>query len=63
MARWTLRPYFKIDQTLENKHPVWLDDILVVTKRTKEQHKRELIKVLTKLENAGTDCVKTKRNF
>ena len=43
----------KIDQTLENKHPAWLDDILVVTKRTKEQHKRELIDVLTKLENAG----------
>ena len=43
----------KIDQTLENKHPAWLDDILVVTKGTKEQHKRELIDVLTKLENAG----------
>ena len=34
----------KIDQTLENKHPVWLDDIIVVTK---------LIDVLTKLEIAA----------
>ena len=24
----------KIDKTMENKHPVWLDDILVVTKGT-----------------------------
>ena len=43
----------KIDQLLEKKHPAWLDDILVVTKGTKEQHKRELIDVLTELENAG----------
>ena len=40
----------KVDQTLENKHLAWLDDILVVTKGTKEQHKRELIEVLTKLK-------------
>ena len=43
----------KIDKTLENKHPAWLDVILVVTKGSKEQHKRELVDVLTKLENAG----------
>ena len=42
----------KIDQTLENKHPSWLD-IIVVTKGSKEQHKKELIDVLTRLENAG----------
>ena len=41
----------KIVQTLENKHPAWLDDILVVTKGTKEQHKRELIEVLPKIRN------------
>ena len=28
----------KIDQTLENKHPAWLDDIIVVTKGSKEEH-------------------------
>ena len=43
----------KIDQTLENKHPAWLDDIIVVTKGSKEQHKKELIDILTRLENAG----------
>ena len=42
----------KIDQTRENKHPAMLDDSLVVTKGTKEQHKRELKYVLAKLENA-----------
>ena len=43
----------KIDQTLENKHPAWLDDIIVVTKGSKQKHMEELIDVLTKLENAG----------
>ena len=43
----------KVDQTLENKHPAWLDDIIVVTKCTKEEHLKELIDVLTKLEKAG----------
>ena len=53
----------KIDQTLENKHPAWLDDILVVTKGTKEQRKRELIDVLTKLENAGYRLSENKTEF
>ena len=43
----------KIHQTLENKPAAWLDDILVVTKAPKEQHKLELTELLTKLENAG----------
>ena len=30
----------KIDQTLENKHPAWSDDIIIVTKGSKEQHKK-----------------------
>ena len=53
----------KIDQTLGNKHPAWLDDILVVIKGTKEQHKRELIDVLTKLENAGYRLSENKTEF
>ena len=52
-----------IDQTLENKHPAWLDDILIVTKGTKEQHKRELTEVLTKLENAGYRLSENKSEF
>ena len=43
----------KIDQTLENKHPAWLNDIEVVTKSSKQKHMDELIDVLSKLENAG----------
>ena len=43
----------KIDQTLENKHPAWLDDIIVVTKGSKQKHMEELTDVLTRLENAG----------
>ena len=43
----------KIDQTLENKHPTWLDDIIIVTKVSKEQHKKESIEVLTRLTIAG----------
>ena len=43
----------KTDQTLENKYPAWPDDIIVVTKGSKEQHKKELIDNLTSLENAG----------
>ena len=43
----------KTDQTLENKHPVWLDDIIVVTKGSKQKHMEDLIDVLLKIENTG----------
>ena len=43
----------KIDNTLENKHPAWLDDIIVVTKGSKQKLKEELIETLEKLEKAG----------
>ena len=50
----------KIDQTLENKHPAWLDDIIVATKGSKEEHMKDLIDVLTKLENARYRLSETK---
>ena len=53
----------KIDQTLENKHPAWLDYIFIVTKGPKEQHKKELIEVLTRLENAGYRLSENKSKF
>ena len=53
----------KIDQTLENKHPAWLDDIIIVTKGPKEQHKKELTEVLTRLENAGYRLSENKSEF
>ena len=43
----------KIDLALENKQLAWWDDIIVVTKGSKEQHKKELIDVLSRLENVG----------
>ena len=43
----------KKDQTLENKHPSCLDDIIVVSKSSKQKHINELVDVLTKLENAS----------
>ena len=53
----------KMDQTLENKHPAWLDDIIIVTKGSKEQHKKELKEVLTRLENAGYRLSGNKSEF
>ena len=53
----------KIDQTLENKHQAWLDDIIVATKGSKEQHKKELVDVLTRLENAGYRLSESKSEF
>ena len=53
----------KIDQTLQNKHPAWLDDIIIVTKGPKKQHKKELTEVLTRLENAGYRFSKNKSKF
>ena len=52
-----------IDQKLENKHPAWSDDILIVTKGSKEQHKDDLIAVLTKLQNAGYRLSEIKTEF
>ena len=53
----------KIDQSLETKHPAWLDDIIIVTKGSKEQHKKELIEVLIRLENAGYRLSGNKSEF
>ena len=43
----------KIYQTLEINHPVWLDDIILVTIDSKEEHMKELFDLLIKLEKAG----------
>ena len=42
----------KINQTLESKHPAWLDDMILVKKGSKQKQMDELIDVLTKMENA-----------
>ena len=53
----------KIDQTRGHQTPVWLDDMIVVTRRTKEQHTKKLESVLTKLENEGYTASKNKSKF
>ena len=53
----------KIDQTLDNKHPAWLDDIIVVTKGSKKEHKKELIEVLTRILKAGYRLSENKSEF
>ena len=53
----------KIDRTLGHQVPVWLDDVIVVTRGTKEQHTQKLEWVLTKLENEGYKASKRSRNF
>ena len=55
----------KIDLILENKHPAWLDDVIIVTKGSKEQLKKELIEVLTRLvtDSAGYRLSENKSEF
>ena len=48
---------------MDNKHPAWLDDIIVVTKGSKEEHKKELIDVLTRLEKTGYRLSENKSEF
>ena len=53
----------KNDQALENKHPAWLDDIIVVTKGSKQKHMEELIDELTKWKTQDTVSAKASPNF
>ena len=50
----------KIDRTLGHQIPEWLDDIIIATRGTKEQHTQKLESVLTKLENEGYKASKKK---
>ena len=53
----------KIDRTLGHQIPVWLDDILIVKRGTKEEHTQNVESALTKLENEGYKASKTESNF
>ena len=53
----------KIDRIRGHQIPVWLDDIIVVTRGTKKQHTQKLESILTKLENEGYKASKKKPNF
>ena len=53
----------KIDRTLGHQTLGWLDDIIIVTRGTKEEHTRKLYSVLTKVENEGYRASKKKSKF
>ena len=50
----------KIDRTLGHQTPVWLDDIIIVTRGTKKEHTRKYHSVLSNLENEGNRASKKK---
>ena len=52
----------KLD-SLGHQTPVWLDDIIIVTPGTKEEHTRTLYSVLSIRENEGYRANKKNRNF
>ena len=53
----------KIDRTLEYYTPAWLDDIIVVTSRDREECENKLFDVLKKLEDAGYRASERKSEF
>ena len=53
----------KIDRTLEYCTSAWLDDIIVVTRGSKQDHEKKLFDVLNKLEKAGYRASKRKSEF
>ena len=53
----------KIDRTLEYCTPTWLDEIIVVTRGSKQDHEKKFFDVLDKLEKAGYRASKKKSEF
>ena len=43
----------RIDTTFEHKHTAWLDDIIIVTKGSIDEHKMDFRETMKKLEQAG----------
>ena len=50
----------KIDRTLDYCTPAWLDDLIVVTRGSKQDHEKKLFDILNKLEKAGYRASKKK---
>ena len=42
-----------IDRTLEYSTPAWLNDIIIVTRGSKQEHEKKLFDILNKLDKAG----------
>ena len=53
----------KIDRTQECSIPSWLDDIIVVTRGSREDHEKKLFDVLKKLEDARYRASEQKPEF
>ena len=53
----------KIDRTLEYCTPAWLDDIIVVTRGSKQDYEKKLFDVLNKLEKTGYRASKRMSEF
>ena len=53
----------KIDRTLEYSTPAWLDDIIMVTRGSEQEHEKKLFDILNKLEKAGYRASKKKSEF
>ena len=52
----------KIDRTLEYCTPAWLDDIIIVTRGSKQDHEKKWFDILDKLEKAGYRATKENPN-
>ena len=50
----------KIDRTLDYCTPAWLEDLIVVTRGSKQDHEKKLFDILNKLEKAGYRASKKK---
>ena len=53
----------KIDRILGHETPVLLDDVIIVTGGTKEEHTKKLESVLTKLENESYNASQKTSKF
>ena len=53
----------RIDTTLEQKHPACLDEIIIVTKGSTEEHEMEVRETMKKLEQAGYRLNPKSANF
>ena len=53
----------KIGRTFGHQKPVWLDDLIIVTRGTKDKHTQKLESVLTKLGNEEYKASKKKSKF
>ena len=58
------RQYFKKNRlNIGKQYPAWLDDIIVVTRGSKQDYERKVFEVLAKLEKAGRRASNRRSDF